>query len=254
MKLYKRILGEGKPIVILHGLFGSSDNWQTFGRKLSEQGFRVILADLRNHGQSPHSDEMNFKVMAEDIKELLDDEGLPSAFLAGHSLGGKTAMKFAFMYPEMISKLVVIDIAPRAYPVHHQGIIESLQKVDTNSLKTRAEAESQLAIGIEDSSTQQFLLKNLYRKEKDLFAWRFNLDAIKKQIENVGEATYPSSPFDKPTLFIRGEKSIYINYDDEREIYDHFLNVVVKAAPTSGHWVHADNPEWLLGEFLNFTK
>lgn len=254
MKLHTRILGEGTPVVILHGLFGSSDNWQTFGRKLSEHGCKVIMADLRNHGLSPHSDEMNFSVLADDVKELFDDENLSSAYIIGHSLGGKTAMQFAFNNPERVSGLIVVDIAPRHYAVHHRQILDSLLSVDLSSIKSRNEAEEILAKGIDEPSVVQFLMKGLYRKEKDQFAWRYNLDTINKQIENVGAAVYPSVPFDKTTLFVKGEKSNYISYEDEKEIFEHFTNVEIKTAPGAGHWVHAENPEFLFLEVVRLLK
>jgi len=254
MKLNTRSLGEGPPVIILHGLFGSSDNWLTFGKNLSEQGFRVILVDLRNHGLSPHADEMNFDTLAADIKELFEDEQLNDAFILGHSLGGKTAMRFAFENPDRISGLIVVDIAPRNYAVHHRHILDTLLSVDIPAIKSRNEVEAILAQGINEPAVQQFLMKGLYRKEKDQFAWRYNLDAINKQIENVGAAVYPSKPIDKRTLFVKGEKSNYISYDDEREIFENFSNVEIKTAPGAGHWVHAENPEWMLEtvvEFLN---
>lgn len=240
--------------MILHGLFGSSDNWQTFGRMLSEHGCKVIMADLRNHGLSPHNDELNFEVLANDVKELFEDEHLSSAFILGHSLGGKTAMQFAFNNPERISGLIVVDIAPRQYAVHHRQILDSLLSVDTSAIKSRNEVEELLAKGIDEPSTIQFLMKGLYRKEKDQFAWRYNLDAINKHIENVGAAVYPATPFEKPTLFIKGEKSNYISYEDEKEIFEYFTNVEIKTAPGAGHWVHAENPEFLLEQIVMFIE
>jgi esterase len=254
MKLFRRSFGEGQPVLILHGLFGSSDNWQTFAKQLSTNNCRVITADLRNHGLSLHAAEFNFDVMSADIKELFVEEGITSAIVMGHSLGGKTAMQFAFQHPERISGLVVIDIAPRQYAVHHRQILDSLLSVNLSSIKSRNEAEEVLAKGIDEPSVVQFLMKSLYRKEKDQFAWRFNLGAINKHIENVGAAVYPVTAFEKKTLFVKGEKSNYISYEDEKEIFDRFTNVEIKTAPGAGHWVHAENPEWLLDEVVRFKN
>ncbi|HMT27834.1 MAG TPA: alpha/beta fold hydrolase [Bacteroidia bacterium] len=254
MKLHFRKIGQGRPIIILHGLFGSSDNWQTFGKNLSEKGFQVLMVDLRNHGLSPHDDQFNFAVMAEDVLELINDEHLTDVVIAGHSLGGKTAMKFAELYPDKLNGLIVIDIAPRYYSVHHRKILDTLLSVNFADIKSRGEAEAILKSGIEDSGTRQFLMKNLYWKEKEQLAWRFNLNVINDKIENVGEKIFFKVPFPKPTLFIKGEHSDYITYDDEREIFEMFNNVTMKTAPDAGHWVHADNPEWLLNEVISFLN
>ncbi len=254
MKLHFREIGSGVPIIILHGLFGSSDNWQTFGKHLTEKGFKVVMVDLRNHGLSPHDDEFNFEAMALDVKELIDAENFTDAIIMGHSLGGKTAMEFAKLFPEKLSGLIVVDIAPRRYAVHHKQILDTLLQVDTKTLAARSEAEEILNTGISDLGTRQFLLKNLYWKEKHQLDWRFNLKVINEKIENVGERITFDHTFSKPSLFIRGEKSDYISYDDEREIFEMFADVEIKTAPGAGHWVHADNPAWLLEEVVSFLS
>lgn len=252
MKLNHRTIGTGKPVLILHGLFGSSDNWQTFGKQLAQNGFKAVLIDLRNHGLSPHDDEFTFNVMAGDVKELMEAEGLSGAVVMGHSLGGKTAMKLAELYPDLLSALIVVDIAPRRYEVHHREILDALLSVNFDTVRTRVDAEEILKKGIPDTGTRQFLMKNLYWIEKDQLAWRFNLKILNEKIENVGERIKFAPPFSKPTLFIKGESSNYIGYEDEREIFELFSSVVVKTAPGAGHWVHADNPAWLLEEVVSF--
>jgi esterase len=246
MKLNFRKVGEGKPVVILHGLFGSSDNWQTFGKQLAGSGYAVYMVDLRNHGLSPHDVALNYSVLAEDVHELFLSEHLQAAVLIGHSLGGKTAMTFSFQHPESVKGLVVVDIAPRQYPIQHRYVLDALLSVDLNTVKSRQEVEAQLSKHLNETSVIQFMMKNLYWKEKDRLNWRFNLEAINSQIESVGKATKPENHFSKPTLFIKGEKSDYITYDDEREIFELFENVEVKSAPGAGHWVHAENPSFLL--------
>lgn len=254
MKLFFKSLGEGKSVVILHGLFGSSDNWLTFGRMLSEQGYKVILVDLANHGRSPHSLELNYQALVTGVKELFDDEKLQGSVVIGHSMGGKTAMEFAIQNPDYLSKLIVVDIAPRAYPLHHQQILETLNKVDFNQIKTRGEADSFVAKGIPQPDVRQFLLKNLYWEEGHKLAWRFNLKVITRDIDKVGAAIYPPKGFDLPTLFIKGEESNYITYEDEREIFDYFENVEVKTVENAGHWVHAENPKALLEIISTFIN
>ncbi len=252
MKLHFRKIGDGAPVVILHGLFGSSDNWQTFGKQLATSGYSVYLVDLRNHGQSPHDDKLNYNVLAGDVNELFIDEQLSNSIIIGHSLGGKTAMTFSYQHPEKVKALIVIDIAPRQYPINHRNILDALLSVDVRKLKSRQEAETILGPQINETATLQFFLKNLYWKTKDSLDWRFNLEAINKQISLVGSETLPSSPFNKPTLFIKGEKSDYITSDDEKEIFELFTNVAVKTAPGSGHWVHAESPQWLLENLNKF--
>ena len=252
MKLHFRKLGEGPPVVILHGLLGSSDNWQTFGKMLAESNFTVYMADLRNHGLSPHHETFDLPDLAEDVKELIAAEQPGGVFLIGHSLGGKTAMTLAYRYPELIKGLVVVDIAPRLYPVHHRQILETLLSVPLESVTSRKEVETMMMSRLNDPVNVQFLMKGLYRKESDRFGWRYNVEAISRQIGNVGKPTYPPMPVTLPAIFIRGENSDYITADDEKDIREHFKNSEVLTAPDAGHWVHADNPEWLLESVKDF--
>ncbi|HNR18975.1 MAG TPA: alpha/beta fold hydrolase [Bacteroidia bacterium] len=254
MKLFFRKYGEGKPIVILHGLFGLSDNWQSFAKQLEQNNFSVYAVDLRNHGSSPHHKEFNYNVLATDVFELLEAEQIENPILMGHSLGGKTAMRFALNYPEKISSLIVVDIAPRYYTPHHQQILEGLSTVDVNLIKSRGEAEKILSEKIPEPGTRQFLLKNLYWKNKERLDWKFSLRFIADGIENVGEEITSGKTFDKPTLFIAGEKSKYINASDAVDITKLFPQSELTIAPNAGHWVHADNPVWLLNKVLEFTN
>lgn len=252
MKLFANEFGEGKPILILHGLFGSSDNWQSFSKNLALSGWRVIAADLRNHGRSPHSDEFNFEALAGDVRELIQDKGLSEVTLAGHSLGGKTAMKLAFNFPELVSQLILIDIAPRAYPIYHRQIIDALRQVDFSVIQNRSQVEAILKSELTEPAVLQFFLKNSYWKTPERLDWRFNLDAIDNHLASVGAAVIPVDRYDRPTLFVKGEKSNYITYDDEREIFDLFSDVEIRTAPGAGHWVHADNPQWLMEQINEF--
>lgn len=252
MELFFREMGQGPAVVILHGLFGSSDNWQSFAKELAGRGYRVATVDLRNHGQSPHDSGFNYDLMSEDVAGLIRSNFTEPVWLIGHSMGGKTAMTLAAAHPGLLKGIVIIDIAPRYYQPHHQTILAALRSFEPSLLASRGEAERLLSEKIQDLSTRQFLLKNLFWKEKDQLAWRFNLDAIEHHIEEVGKDTYPENPVTLPALFIAGERSGYIADQDRSEILVHFPAAKLAVAPQAGHWVHADQPAWLLDTVETF--
>lgn len=252
MKLFYRKFGEGQPLLILHGLFGQSDNWNTIGKQFAEQGFEVYLVDLRNHGLSPHSDAWNYRVMSDDILKLITDADLQNVILLGHSMGGKAAMQFAVEHCELVSKLIIVDIAPKYYPQHHKTVLQALNAVDFKVVKTRKEAEIILTEYISDLGTRQFLLKNFYWKENGEPGWRFNLKTITGQIENVGEETPKEAGCGAPTLFIRGEKSNYILDEDLKLIRDIFPLSTLETIAGAGHWVHAEKPAAFFDCVVNF--
>lgn len=241
MKLNFKKIGSGKPFIILHGLFGAADNWISVAKELSES-YTLYLVDQRNHGDSGHSGEWDYQVMAEDIKELVDDEGLDSVYLMGHSMGGKTAMNVALSYPDRVEKLVVADIAPRYYPKHHETILEGLNAIDMETLSSRKEADDKLAEYIDELGIRQFLLKSLTRKEGK-FAWKINLPVITEKIENVGEGLAGDKTFEKPTLFMGGEHSDYIKERDKADIEKYFPNSKLIYIKNAGHWLHAEQPK-----------
>jgi esterase len=249
MKLFFRKVGEGKPLIILHGLFGLGDNWSTLAKSYADAGFSCYLVDQRNHGRSPHSKEFNYLLMADDVAELIDSEKLGITDVIGHSMGGKTAMFTALYHQEKVGKLIVADMGPGFYPPYHQTIIAALQSIDTGILTSRKEAEEQLRISIHEESTIQFLLKNLYWKEDKKLAWRFGLDEITSSIENTGEALPSDKQITRPCLFVRGEKSGYVNADQEEIIQKIFTNYQIETIADAGHWLHADQPD----EFLKVT-
>ncbi len=252
MKLYHREVGEGQPIIILHGLFGSSDNWLTIAKKL-EGGFKVYLIDQRNHGQSGHSDAWDYTAMVADLAAFIQENKIENPVVMGHSMGGKTVMEFAFQYPEMLQKLIVVDIAPRPYPVHHQAILQGLNSIDIAHLKNRKEADDALKEYIPEMGVRQFLLKNLYRDSKTgAFSWKVNLPLITQKIENVGEEISGKIPFEKPALFLGGANSEYIRAEDRSDIKRLFSNATIKMIPNAGHWVHAEQPTAFLEAVQHF--
>lgn len=254
MKLHYKELGAptAPPMVIMHGLFGTLDNWMTLGRALAEE-FHVYLLDMRNHGHSPHAPEWDYFLMAEDLLEFLDDRGLEQVLLVGHSMGGKAAMQFAALHPERLRGMVVVDIAPRHYPPHHQQILGALGAVRLEGVQSRGEVEQQLAAHIADDGVRLFLLKNLYRKPEGGFGWRMNLPVIASRIEEVGKALLQRTPIEVPTLFVGGGASGYILPPDEADIAERFAHAQVVMLPGAGHWVHAERPRELLGLLREFA-
>lgn len=245
MVLHSQILGTGKPFLILHGFLGMSDNWKTLGLRWSEDGYEVHLLDLRNHGRSFHSDDFSYEVMAEDIERYCEEHNLPEIILLGHSMGGKVAMQFAVTYPDKVSKLIVADIGPKAYPPHHQDILKALSSLNLNKIKSRGEADAVLSEYIKDEGTRLFLLKNLYRNDKKKFDLRINLPVLSEKIDEVGVALSESSIFKGDVLFVGGENSHYIEPMDEIGIKHNFPKAIIKEVANAGHWLHADNPEEL---------
>ena len=252
MKLNFKKIGKGKPLLILHGLFGSSDNWGSLGKKFAENNL-VYLVDLRNHGRSPHSKEMSYDLMADDLLELIQDENINSPIILGHSMGGKAALLFAEKYPKYLEKLIVADIGIKAYPMHHDEILKGLNSVKLHEISSRNQAQQSIQSHIENLGIQQFLLKNLYWIEKGKLAWRMNLKVIEK---NIGEilVKIKVQKNSVSTLFVRGEMSNYILEDDFQNILESFPNGAIKTIPKVGHWLHAENPTEfykIVREFIN---
>jgi len=249
--------GQGRPLVILHGLFGTLDNWHSLARRwATEAGLRVISVDLRNHGRSFHSPEHSYDLMAQDVLQLFDHLGLGAdTTLMGHSMGGKVAMRLALDQPERLAQLIVVDIAPRFSNMDHQDdIVAGLQAVDLAALTNRQEADAALAQHIPQLGVRQFLLKNLYRETDNSFAWRINLPALTASLPAVGEETTSPTPFLKPTLFIRGGKSDYITPEDKLVgIPALFPNSQVATVVDAGHWVHAEKPDEVFELVQNFV-
>ncbi|MGC6470583.1 MAG: alpha/beta fold hydrolase [Flavobacteriales bacterium] len=252
MSLYSTIYGKGQPMVIVHGLFGMSDNWTTIAKQFADY-FEVHILDLPNHGRSPHTNEFNYNSLSQAVKQYFIEHSLEHSLLIGHSLGGKTAMQLATSEPELISKLIVVDISPRFYPIHHDKILKGLNAVDLLKISSRLEAEKRLAEHISELDVRQFLLKSMYWKEKGKLDFRFNLPVITKNIANVGEELGHNNCFIKPTLFLKGELSNYISEDDEDLIFHHFPKAEIEVISGSGHWLHAENPSQFVDEVMRFS-
>lgn len=253
MLLHSNILGEGKPFIILHGFLGMSDNWKTLGNQFAED-FQVHLVDQRNHGRSFHDNAFYYEALAEDLKYYFDYHNIKDAILLGHSMGGKTAMLFSTLYPELVSNLIVADISPRFYPIHHDAILEGLNSSDFSTLKSRGQADKQLANYVSDLGTRQFLLKNLYWVEKGQLGIRLNLQALTDNVSEVGEALPLHAKFEEDTLFLRGDKSEYIGNQDEALIKNHFPKANIITISNAGHWLHAENPKEFYDAVTNFVN
>lgn len=241
MKLFFREYGEGSPLVILHGLLGSSDNWLTQAKLLSPH-YKLFVIDQRNHGQSPHDDAFNYGSMVDDLLEFLDDHGLSDPVLIGHSMGGKTVMNFALLHPERVSKLVVVDIAPRAYDLEHYALVNAMSELPLPELKSRQDADAALAPKVPEPDVRQFLLKNLQRTAEGGFSWKVNLPVIREKLQNIGVDLLSDGSFDKPTLFVRGARSKYIRDTDWSNIKVRFPAAALQTIDT-GHWVQAEKPQ-----------
>lgn len=253
MKLFRHTLGEGPPLVILHGLFGISDNWMSVGKALAEK-YHVIIPDLRNHGRSPHAEAFGYFPMKEDLLEMLEELDIKSFILIGHSMGGKLAMHFAVQYPEMVQKLIVVDISPRQTRVRqtHLRMLHAMNSINFNQITTRQEVEKILAGYIETEALRLFVMKNLVRIDLNRLAWRINLGAIERNIDEIMEGLPAGSGFDEPTLFIRGEESDYITGEDLPVIRMMFPHHQMVTIPEASHWVHADQPEEFIMSLQEF--
>lgn len=238
MQLHYQTLGQGQPLVLLHGLFGSADNWGNIAKHFA-QHYQVISVDLRNHGRSPHNDSQTLTDMAEDLRQLCDDLGLAQLHLLGHSLGGRVAMQFATQYPERVNKLIVVDMGIRAYADAHTHLIDAMLALDLSQVQSRSEADKALSTSISNLMVRQFLLTNLVKVD-DQLQWRINLPALKANYAYFQAAL--AVHYEKPCLFIRGERSDYVQDQDIQEIQQHFPQAKLVSLPTD-HWVHAEQPQ-----------
>ena len=252
--LHSQIFGEGKPLLILHGFLGMSDNWKTMGLKYAEQGFEVHLIDQRNHGHSFHSDEFSYELMAEDLLNYIEHHKLGKVSLLGHSMGGKTVMLFAVTHPEKVEHLIVADIAPKYYPEHHHAILDGLNSLDFSKINSRTEADKELAKSISEKGVRMFLLKNLYWETRERLGLRINLPVLTESMGEIGEALPSGTVFNGKTLFLKGGNSEYVQVNDEGLIHNHFPNAKIESVPNAGHWLHAENPSDFYEKSIQFLK
>ncbi len=252
--LHSKIIGSGKPLLILHGFLGMLDNWKTLGSRFSENGFEVHLIDQRNHGKSFHSQDFSYDLMVADLKRYLDFHKLESVILLGHSMGGKTAMQFACEQTEKVEKLIVADIAPKHYPTHHQDIINGLNSLNFDELKSRGEADNKLSKSISNKGIRQFLLKNLFWAEKGRLGFRFNLSVLSDKMDEIGETLSKTDIYPGPTLFLKGYRSGYIAQNDFSVIKRHFPLAKLETIENAGHWLHAENPGQFFEKSIAFLN
>jgi pimeloyl-ACP methyl ester carboxylesterase len=252
MKLFFRQQGQGEALIILHGLLGSSDNWHSLG-KLFAENFSVYLVDQRNHGQSPHSDEINYKVMTEDLEDFMKENKISKANLIGHSMGGKTVMNFAVKNPGLVEKLIVVDIVPKYYVVRHDREIEGMKAIPLDEINSRSEAEVILSGYEPDAAVRQFLLKNLTRDDDGKFRWRPNLDAIDKHLDEIGQGMVYKGSFAGQSLFVNGDKSQYFA-DGDQELIKKIFPQAKFVSLNTGHWVQAEKPQEFAQTVLQFLN
>lgn len=253
MELNYKTFGQGDPLLILHGMFGTLDNWQTIGKQLAEH-FTVYILDQRNHGRSPHDDLIDYPAMAEDLKHFMETHWIFKAHVLGHSMGGKTAMQFALEHPDMVEKLVIVDVAPKRYAGGHEEILAAILALDLKTVQSRNEAELFLRQRLtnQDEGTIQFLMKNLSRNPEGGFEWKMNFPAINAHYQDILAGIEVDDRFEGETLFIRGEHSNYIQDSDWQNILKLFPKAQLETISHAGHWVHADQPKILLEMVARF--
>ena len=252
MNLNYKSIGSGFPVIILHGLLGSLDNWQGIAKQLGEH-FQVFIIDQRNHGRSPHSDEFSYQILVDDVLEFMKQQGVEQAHFIGHSMGGKAAMHLALEHQDKVAKLIVVDVAPVEYEDRHSTVFKALFAVDLKTIESRQQAEAILKTYLgQDESTIQFLMKGLYRDDDNKFQWRFNMQALYDAYNEISSGITADKPFEGETLFIKGEKSDYINASNFSEIIDLFPHNQLVEIAGAGHWVHADNPAEFIRVALKF--
>ncbi len=255
MQLFYRTYGEGQPLIILHGLYGMSDNWVTHAKTLAEK-FKVFIPDMRNHGQSGHSNVFDYSVMADDIGEFIETHKLENPIIMGHSMGGKIALKYTLDHPEQISKLIIVDMNMRQYAANdfNDQLLYAMLSIDFSKISSRKEVEVLLDQSISNQRIRMFLMKNLYATRPGNYAWRLNLTAIFANIDAVFEAIQSENTFNKPCLIIRGGASNYVSDEDFVQMQKNFPQAILKTIPNASHWVQADEPGLFMDDLMDFLK
>jgi esterase len=251
--LYHSVAGDGQPVILMHGLFGSGSNLGALARHLQD-GYRVYSLDLPNHGRSDWVGQTDIRSLSGHVRRWLDSQQLEDVRLIGHSLGGKVAMQLALDQPDRVAALVVADIAPVAYGPHHDDVFAALDEVEQASCRSRSEAQPLMAKHLPEEMVVQFLLKSLKRDEDGVFRWRFNLQGIKDGYGAVREAITAPAVFERPVLFIKGADSDYILPQHRDAIMGLFPSAGVKVMPDCGHWLHAQQPRLFNGIVSRFLS
>ena len=253
--LHSNLIGNSKrDLFIIHGFLGMGDNWKTHANKISENDFRVHLIDLRNHGKSFWSDEFSFEIMVEDIYNYAKCYNIERFSLLGHSMGGNIGMLFAQKYPELLEKIIIVDIIPKQYKPHHETILNGLKSIDFNKIKSRKNVDTHLSKYISDERVRQFLLKNLYWVDKESLGLKLNIEVLIEFKDRLSIELKKGINFDKPSLFLYGDSSTYVDESDFPMLYSNFSNIEIIKVPFSGHWVHADNPSFFIDKTINFLN
>jgi esterase len=247
-----KIIGQGQPIIILHGLFGMLDNWLNIAKKLETAGFMSILVDQRDHGRSERTHDFNYKLLASDLSSFMEENWIHDAILLGHSMGGKTVLQYMAEHDSGISKSIIVDIGLKKYKGGHQEVFEALFAVDLLKVDSRSEVEDILSSHLKDIGTVQFLMKNLTRKPEGGFEWKMNLNLLYKNYQHILDGIHFDHPIETPTLFIRGDQSDYILDEDWPEILENIPNAKLKSIKNAGHWVHADQPDELFQVIIDY--
>ncbi len=254
MELNYKVFGQGHPVVIIHGLFGTLDNWQTVAKKLSEH-FMVFIIDLRNHGRSPHCEEFSYQLMAKDVQEFMEKNWLYEAHVVGHSMGGKVAMQLASEHPDMISKLVLVDMAPKQYEGSHEEIFQAMFALNLATLASRNEADELMRDKIPSYGVRQFLIKSLsLNKDTQQYEWKLNLPVIYKNYNHILSYNPLYQAYEGPTLFIKGETSDYILLEELEDYRRYFPAATIEIVLQAGHWVHAEQPARFLEVLTKFLQ
>lgn len=254
MKLHFKTFGtDGPPVIILHGLFGSLDNWYTIAKNLSDS-YRIYTIDQRNHGRSPHHDSHTYRDLAQDLYFFMHENGIDTTHVIGHSMGGTAAMQFTSDHPDMVEKLIVVDMAPRDYEPRHEEILTALNHIRPDDFSRRKEIDDALSLHLPDNSVRQYILKNIMRTKSGEYRWKFNIKAIRGNYSSIISGPEIVGTILNPTLFIKGERSSYISEKDMIDIKQLFSTVEIKSIPDAGHWTHSDQPDRFLDivrEFLS---
>ncbi len=252
MELFFRQYGKGGPLIILHGLLGISDNWVSYAKQVSRSGFRVYIPDQRNHGHSPHHPVFNYYALVDDLTEFIERHRIIRPVIIGHSMGGKVAMRYTLENPESVARLIIVDTSLRTYFRfnYHLKLIDAMSSVNFDEVRTRQEVGEKLSEKISDHRLLNFLMKNLFWKEKNRLGWRPNLQAISYHVDSMYDGVFYSTRYNGPTLFIRGGLSDYIIEEDIPLIRTNFPMSTVYTIPNGTHWVHADEPD----EFFRITS